>query len=192
MRTLALTQIVAAAFLAQAPHYRALDDRFPPPAETTRQAWEARAGYVREHVLASAGLLPMPERTPLNPVVFDEVRHADYSVAKVYFESLPGFYVTGNLYRPAGPGPFPAVLSPHGHWTNGRLENTAVTSGPGRAIGLARQGFVVFSHDMIGYNGSRQLTHAFGGRATSLWGLSLGGLQLWNSIRAPDFLETPP
>jgi dienelactone hydrolase len=110
----------------------------------------------------------------------------------VYFESLPGFFVTGNLYRPTGTGPFPAVLSPHGHWTNGRLEHTAVASIPGRAIGLARQGFVVFSHDMIGYLDSRQLPHTFGGRLENLWGLSLGGLQLWNTIRALDFLETLP
>lgn len=192
MRPLALTLAAAALFQAQALPYRTHTDRFAPPAAATREAWAARARYVREHVLASAGLLPMPARTPLNPVVFDEVRHADYTVAKVYFESLPGFFVTGNLYRPAGTGPFPAVLSPHGHWTNGRLEHGAVTSGPGRAIGLARQGFVVFAHDMIGYNDSRQLTHAFGGRLESLWGLSLGGLQLWNSIRALDFLETLP
>jgi predicted acyl esterase len=86
-------------------------------------------------------------------------------VSKVYFESLPGFFVTGNLYRPIGAGPFPAILSPHGHWTYGRLENTAINSGPGRAIGLARQGFVVFTHDMVGYGDSRQLPHSFGGRA---------------------------
>ena len=61
---------------------------------------------------------------------------------------------------------------------------------PGRAINLARQGFVVFNYDMIGYNDSRQLPHTFGGRREALWGLSLAGLQLWNSIRAIDFLET--
>ena len=192
MRSLALTLAAAALFQAQALQYRTHTDRVAPPSFATGEAWIARARYVREHVLASAGLLPMPARTPLNPVVFDEVRHADYTVAKVYFESLPGFFVTGNLYRPIGPGPFPAVLSPHGHWTNGRLEHGAVTSGPGRAIGLARMGFVVFAHDMIGYDDSRQLTHAFGGRLEGLWGLSLGGLQLWNSIRALDFLETLP
>jgi hypothetical protein len=188
VRLLAVTFAAAALFQAPAPQYRTLNDRFPPPSAATREAWTARARYVREHVLASAGLLPMPARTPLNAVIFDEVRHTDYVVAKVYFESLPGFFVTGNLYRPPGAGPFPAVLSPHGHWTNGRLEHSAVTSGPGRAIGLARQGFVVFAHDMIGYNDSRQLTHAFGGPREHLWGLSLGGLQLWNSIRALDFL----
>ena len=113
-------------------------------------------------------------------------------MSKVYFESLPGFFVTGNLYRPVGQGPFPAVLSAHGHWTYGRLENSPLVSGPGRAITLARQGFVVFTYDMIGYNDSRQLTHAFGGPREHLWGLSLAGLQLWNSIRSLDFLESLP
>ena len=113
-------------------------------------------------------------------------------MSKVYFESLPGFFVTGNLYRPSGPGPFPAVLSPHGHWTYGRVENTSTNSGPARAIGLARLGFVVFTFDMVGYLDSQQLPHTFGGRREQLWGLSLAGLQLWNSIRAIDFLESLP
>ena len=143
-------------------------------------------------MLASAGLLPLPDKAPLNPVVFDELKHPDYTVSKVYFESLPGFFVTGNLYRPMGDGPFPAVLSAHGHWTYGRLENSPLVSGPGRAITLARQGFVVFSYDMVGYNDSRQLTHTFGGPGEHQWGLSLAGLQLWNSIRGLDFLESLP
>jgi len=170
--------------------YRTLNDRFSGPAFTSRAEWDARAAYVREHVLASAGLVPLPDRTPLNPVVFDELTRNDYVVSKVYFESLPGFFVTGNLYRPVGDGPFPAVLSPHGHWTYGRLENSPLVSGPGRAITLARQGFVVFSYDMVGYNDSRQLPHTFGGPPEHLWGLSLAGLQLWNSIRSLDFLES--
>ncbi|HTM23970.1 MAG TPA: hypothetical protein VL225_02185 [Vicinamibacterales bacterium] len=174
------------------PSFRTLNDRFAPPAVDSLDAWKGRAAYLREHVLASAGLLPMPEKTPLRAAIDGEVRHGDYAVSKVFFESLPGFFVTGNLYRPAGGGPFPAVLSPHGHWTYGRFENTDLVSGPGRAINLARQGMVVFTYDMIGYGDSRQLTHAFGGRRESLWGLSLAGLQLWNSIRALDFLDTLP
>jgi hypothetical protein len=184
--------VLAATLLAGAPQYRTLNDRLEAPHVTSAAAWALRAQYLREHVLASAGLMPMPERTPLRPVIFDEVAHPDYRVSKVYFESLPGFFVTGNLYRPIGDGPVPAILSAHGHWTYGRLENTAVNSVPGRAIGLARQGFVVFTHDMVGYGDSRQLTHAFGGPRENLWGLSLGGLQLWNAIRALDFLETLP
>ena len=174
------------------PRYRTLDDKLiaRPPASLAE--WQRRATYLREHILASAGLLPMPEKPPLRAHVFGERRHGDYSVHKVYFESLPGFYVTGNLYRPTGAGPFPAILSPHGHWPYGRLENTPVASVPGRAINLAQQGFVVFSYDMIGYNDSSRLTHTFGGKREALWGLSLAGLQLWNSIRSVDFLESLP
>jgi dienelactone hydrolase len=172
--------------------FRTLNDTFEPPTFTDSAEWKRRSAYLREHILVSAGLLPMPDRTPLTPRIFGEVKHTDYIVAKVYFESLAGFFVTGNLYRPLGDGPFPAILSPHGHWAYGRLENTALNSVPGRAINLARQGFVVFTHDMIGYGDSRQLPHTFGGKRESLWGLSLAGLQLWNGIRALDFLESLP
>ena len=141
--------VVAAQPQSAQPQYRTLNDRLPAPTFTSAEAWHARAQYLRRHVLASAGLMPMPERTALRPVILDAVVHTDYTVSKVYFESLPGFFVTGNLYRPAGEGPFPAILSPHGHWTYGRLENTPLNSGPGRAIGLARQGFVVFTQGFV-------------------------------------------
>src|SRR5512140_3170359 len=122
MRTL-LFVLAALLSQAQAPvaPYRTLDDRYPAPRPASKAEWDSRAAYVREHVLASAGLLPLPEKTPLHPVVFGDVVFTEYTVSKVYFESLPGFLVTGNLYRPAGNGPFPAVLSPHGHWAYGRL-----------------------------------------------------------------------
>ncbi len=181
--------------------YRTLNDRFAVRQPKSLEEWRTRAAWLREHILASAGLLPMPERTPLNAVVFGERKHENYTVSKVYFESLPGFLVTGNLYKPVGAGPFPAIVSPHGHWDYGRLENSAVSSVPGRSINLARQGFVVFTYDMIGYNDSRWYPHTpnhtfhdreFGGRRENLWGLNLAGLQLWNSIRAVDFLQSLP
>ena len=187
--TVLLTTTVLGA--RQAP-FRTLDDKFAPPSFTGVAQWNARAAYLREHILASAGLLPMPARTPLSAQIFGELKRNDYTVSKVYFQSLPGFLVTGNLYRPNGEGPFPAVLAPHGHWAYGRLENTTLNSVPGRAINLARQGFVVFTYDMVGYDDSRQLPHTFGGKREALWGLSLGGLQLWNSIRSLDFLQSLP
>ena len=187
----ALIGAVATSAAQQTP-FRTLNDTFEPPKYADAAQWKKRAAYIREHILASAGLLPLPERGPMNPRIFGEVKRADYTVSKVHFESLPGFFVTGNLYRPLGDGPFPAILTPHGHWAYGRLENTSLNSVPGRAINLARQGFVVFTHDMVGYNDSRQLPHTFGGARENLWGLSLAGLQLWNAIRAMDFLETLP
>jgi dienelactone hydrolase len=191
--TAAIAILAGGGLTAQRKPYRGVNDTYPAPQFTSRAAWNIRAEHIKELVLASAGLLPMPERTPLRPQVFGDVTHPDYIVSKVYFESLPGFFVAGNLYRPVGAGPFPAILSPHGHWAYGRLENSAVASVPGRAISLARQGFVVFTYDMIGYNDSWQLEHRdFGGQREKLWGLSVAGLQLWNSIRGLDFLESLP
>ena len=83
----------------------------------TRAEWEERAGFLRKQVLFSAGLWPLPEKTPLNPRSGERIVHDDYSVSAVLLETYPGFFLGGNLYRPAGkPGPFPAVVSPHGHW----------------------------------------------------------------------------
>jgi hypothetical protein len=164
---------------------------FTPPAD--KDTWLTRARFLREQVLVSAGLWPLPEKGPLNPLVFGRIEHGDYSVEKVYFESHPGFYVTGNLYRPVGKaGPFPGVLSPHGHWAYGRLENGADGSVPARCISLARQGYVVFSWDMVGYNDSRQVEHRLLDARLAQWGIGSLGLHLWNSIRAVDFLESLP
>jgi len=184
--------VLTASPIARQSAFRTLDDKFSPPRFTDAAEWKRRATYLREHILASAGLVPMPDRAPLAPEIFGKVTKNDYTVEKVYFQSLPGFLVTGNLYRPIGTGPFPAVLAPHGHWAYGRLENTTLNSVPGRAITLARQGFVVFTYDMIGYDDSRQLPHTFGGKRETLWGMSLAGLQLWNSIRSLDFLQSLP
>src|SRR5687767_11524917 len=190
---MAMLAVFAGESSAQQKLYRGVNDTYAAPQFTSRAAWNIRAAHIRELVLASAGLLPMPDRAPLNTNVFGDISHPDYIVSKVYFESLPGFFVTGNLYRPVGDGPFPAILSPHGHWAYGRLENSATASVPGRAISLARQGFVVFTYDMVGYNDSWQLEHRlFGGPREKLWGLSVAGLQLWNGIRGLDFLESLP
>ncbi|HET9467862.1 MAG TPA: hypothetical protein VFO48_05605 [Vicinamibacterales bacterium] len=185
--------LFSAGVTAQRKPYRGINDTYPAPNFSSATEWNTRAAHLKERILASAGLLPMPERSPLNAQVFGDLKRPDYIVSKVYFESLPGFFVAGNLYRPLGAGPFPAILSPHGHWAYGRLENSATASVPGRAINLARQGFVVFTYDMVGYNDSRQLEHRlFGGPRENLWGLSVAGLQLWNGIRGLDFLESLP
>ncbi len=89
-------------------------------------------------------------------------------------------------------GPFPGVLSPHGHWAYGRLENGADGSIPARGISLARQGYVVFSYDMVGYNDSRQVDHRLLDPRLAQWGIGSLGLHLWNSIRSVDFLESLP
>lgn len=170
------------------------------PKYRTKAEWEARAAELRMRVLVSCGLWPMPERCALKAHVFDRVELGGYSIEKVYFQSLPDFYVCGNLYRPLDrKGPFPAILNPHGHWQTGRLGETEAGSVRGRCIGLARRGYAAFSWSMVGKNEATQLPHDFGAdadrntsRALQLWGLSLMGLQTWDSIRAIDFVTSLP
>ncbi len=169
------------------------DTHFSAPHPSSLAAWETRRARLREQILSASGLNPMFPRTPLHPQVFGRIVHPDYTVEKVLLETLPGFYLGGNLYRPVGkPGPRPGIVSPHGHWDYGRLENTAVASVPGRAINLARQGFVVFTYDMLGYNDTIQTPHDFGGADEALWSFGPYGLQLWNSLRAVDFVASLP
>src|SRR5215831_5119374 len=172
-----------------------LDSRthYKMPVAAGREAWLERAAFLRKQILASAGLLPKPEKNPLNAQIFGKLEREGYTIEKVLLETYPGFYLCGNLYRPRGrQGPFPAITSPHGHFTYGRLENTPLVSTPARCINLARQGFVVFTYDMVGYNDTDQVPHEFGGARDALWNMSSFGLHLWNSIRAVDFLVSLP
>ena len=149
---------------------------------STRQEWEARAGAIREGIQKGAELYPWPAKTPLNPAVHSRRDHAGYTVENVVFESLPGHFVTGNLYRPQDAGtPLPGILSPHGHARVGRFED----HGQIRAATLARMGAIVFAWDMVGYGESRQLNADEEGRLTFP---KLMGLHLWNSLRSLDFL----
>ena len=154
----------------------------------------------------------MPPRPELKAVIHGKVEREDYTVEKVFFQSHPGFYVTGNLYRPKGKtGPFAAVLCPHGHWANGRFNETPekaideqIKSGvekdrvaakyilQARCANLAKLGCVVFHYDMVGYADAdeqhfphhKTLTDA----EADLDLQSIFGLQTWDSIRAVDFL----
>jgi dienelactone hydrolase len=170
-----------------------LDTHFSPPVFKTRAEWETRAAHLRKQIQFAAGLLPMPAKQPLGVQIFGRLERKGYTVEKVLLETMPGFYLGGNLYRPLGrSGPFPGIVSPHGHWAYGRLENTSIASVPGRSINLARQGYIVFTYDMVGYDDTMQMPHVATGKREQLWGFGLLGMQLWDSIRAVDFLETLP
>jgi hypothetical protein len=177
------------------------------PAITSASQWQARAAEIRQQILVSAGLWPMPEKTPLKATIFGRIERDGYSIEKVYFQTYPGFFLAGNLYRPLGKGagPFPAILNPHGHWPNGRLADTQDGSIAARCINFAKQGMIAFSYDMVGYNDTHfpesttnaesYKTHRnFGTNdpANLLWSITLMGFQTWNSIRALDFLESLP
>ncbi|MBX7256193.1 MAG: hypothetical protein K1Y02_07505 [Candidatus Hydrogenedentes bacterium] len=167
-----------------------------------KQQWEGYAKGLRRRFKVSSGLWPFPERTPLNAKVSEVARHDDYIVEKVALEAWPGFLVTGNVYRPVGDGPYPAIACPHGHWDKGRFENDEKCSVAARCITFARMGMVAFSYDMVGYNDSRQFSKDWGHKPPSvpieqrrqeaLWGIHPFALQLWSSVRVLDYLEALP
>ncbi len=174
------------------------------------EQWKTEAEKIRTQILVSQGLWPLPEKTPLRPVIHGKIDCGDYTIEKVFFASRPGLYVTGNLYRPVGKtGKLPGVLCPHGHWRNGRFYDAGekeaarqIASGAetipeaaryplqARMVHLARMGCVVFHYDMIDYADSSGIDHRtdFSSVQDGLWLLESMGLQTWNSIRALDFL----
>ena len=178
-----------------------LDGYFPFQPPESQEAWERRASQVRQRILVSQGLWPMPTKTDLKAQIYGRIDRGDYTVEKVHFESAPGFLVTGNLYRPkqAAGGKAPGVLFAHGHWADARLSQAIdselrneiatgqerfVEGGKSRfqsmCVQLARMGCVVWQWDMLGDSDSqqlsRQLVHSFAKQrpemnTTENWGL---------------------
>jgi dienelactone hydrolase len=149
---------------------------FTPPSSMGQ--WLERAAYVKRQILVSQGLWPLPTRTPLNTEIYGRIDEGDYTVEKVTFESFPGFFVTGSLYRPKNvKGKIPGIVCPHGHWREGRFydhqkqlpgdiiigaerfENGGRNHIQARCVTLARMGCVAFAVDMVGYADSKQLSY---------------------------------
>jgi len=152
--------------------------------------WTAYATEARAQVQAGAGLNPFPRRTPLDPIVRARRTFDGYSVENIAFESIPGYFVCGNLYRPTEiRAPFPVILSTHGHSRPLVTEADLVQQGrftpwmQTRCATLARMGAMVLSIEMVGYGESAdqfgQGSHAKPFSVT---------LQTWNAIRALDLL----
>jgi len=155
-----------------------LNGYFPFPAPKSVQEWEPRRDFVQRQLVISQGLWPMPTKTPLNAVIHGKIDQGDYTVEKVYFESAPGFFVTGNLYRPKNiTGKVPAVVFPHGHWIDARFLNQSdkyvreeIATGQERfeqggksrfqsmCVQLARMGCFAWQIDALSDSDSKQFT----------------------------------
>jgi hypothetical protein len=151
-------------------------------AYTTAQAWNQRADQIRSHILRATGLEPLPEKCPLNPIIGEKRIYDGYQVQNVAFESLPGVYVTGSLYAPVNPqGQLPGILSPHGHWPDREDYGRYRPDVQKRCAAMARMGALVFTWDMVGYGQMQELGWVHDHPGTMK-------LQIWNSIRAMDFI----
>ena len=113
---------------------------------------EARNRFVREKFRQM--IHGLPERNALNPVVTATHQREGYRIENVMFQSRPNFWVTGNLYVPTrGEGPFPAVISPCGHYALARMDPEYQFA----YLNMVHSGFVVLAYDPIGQGERRQL-----------------------------------
>jgi cephalosporin-C deacetylase-like acetyl esterase len=145
-----------------------------------------------------------PERTPLAPVVVRTTQRKGYRVENVMYQSRPNFWVTGSLYVPEGPGPFPAVLSPCGHYPLARMYPDYQFV----YMDLVLNGFVVLAYDPIGQGERRHFwnpetgvlsgiddpvyEHSLPGTVLLLFGENLTGYRVWDGMRGIDYLLTRP
>jgi dienelactone hydrolase len=159
---------------------------------SNKTEWEKRAANTRKYMLIGAELYPMPPKTPLKPVIHSKRTYDGYTMENVAFESMPGFFVTGNLYRPTKKlDSYAAILCPHGHFfpdsvdAGGRFRKDMQI----RCAAFARMGAIVFAYDMVGWGESTQFAHYQFPQSHDSLRKELK-YQLWNSIRSVDFLLT--
>ena len=148
--------------------------------------WKQRADIIRQGILTGAELWPLPKKTYQNSIYRNYRKYNDYSVTNVAFESSPGVFVTGSLYKPSEhSGKVPAILCPHGHWNQPGDYGRYRADMQKRCAMLAKMGAVVLSYDMVGYGEMREVGWIHDHPKALKQ-------QLWNSIRAVDFLITLP
>jgi dienelactone hydrolase len=146
-----------------------------------RASWQQRAALIRRGILQGAELEHMPNQ-PLTVIRTGIHTETGYTVENIAIETLPGYYLTGNLYRPTDSlSPMAGILSPHGHFhdPDGRWQEQQQKL----CATLAKMGATVFTYDMVGYGDNKQCAHEIP-KALKL--------QTYNSIRALDFLLSLP
>jgi uncharacterized protein len=159
----------------------ALKERFKNPED-----WDRHADSIRTRLRSGMEMEVFPARTPLNPRFRNKKEMDGYTVESVVFESLPGFYVTGNLYKPAGrhkKKSLAVILSPHGHFPEPGNYGRFMHDVQNASASLARTGALVFAYDMVGWGESLQLPHKHE---------KVLAFQTCNSMRVIDFLLTLP
>ena len=154
---------------------------------------------LRERMLSMLGGLPT-EKTPLNPSVTGKIQMSGFHIEKLIYESLPGIYVTALVYVPDdGPKKHPAVLVPAGHSPKGKAYYQALCQR------LVQRGYLVIAWDPVGQGERSQFwdtraaksrynlicaEHAVLGNLAYLAGTNLARWEIWDGIRAVDYLLT--
>ncbi len=157
----------------------------------TRETWDAVGERRRDELREMLGLAGNRPKTPLNVQVTGTIEQDGYVVEKIAFESLPKVYVTANLYMPTNrDGPVPGVIYVCGH---GYSPHGAKTSYQRHGHTLARHGYAAMVIDPIQIAETAALHHGVLNQEMYEWytrAYSPAGVEVWNVIRALDYLET--
>jgi dienelactone hydrolase len=164
------------------------------PIPSTAAEARSRAAEIRRKIAEAEGSWPR-DKAPLDPQVRGTLQRDGYRVEHLIFQTRAGCYATSSVYVPtSSPGPFPAVLCVHGHWRGARRDPVVQS----RCIGLAKLGFVALTLDAwgAGERGSQIGSNEYHGGllGSSLWpvGTPLHAMQLYDNVRALDYLQSRP
>ncbi len=162
----------------------------------TKEDWEKNRPIYKQQIMEMLGLYPEPERTPLNPVITGKVETDSFTVEKLHFQSMPGLYVTANLYIPKNtPLPAPAVLYLCGHsypLKKGFYHGNKVNY-QHHAIWFAQNGYVCLVIDTLQLGEIPGLHHGTYREGMWWWnsrGYTPAGVEAWNTTRSIDYLYT--
>jgi len=158
--------------------------------------WKARRGIYRQQLLEMLGLDPVPARTPLEATVTGTAEHEQFTVESLHFQSMPGLYVTANLYVPKNlDKPAPAILYVCGH---GPVKKDGVSYGnkagyQHHGAWFARNGYVCLVIDTVQLGEIEGIHH--GTYRYNMWwwnsrGYTPAGVEAWNCVRSLDYLES--
>jgi cephalosporin-C deacetylase-like acetyl esterase len=161
---------------------------------TTLAEWQARRPRLRQEYLDMLGLWPWPEKTPLHATVTGTLEHGGVVIEKVHYQSRPGLYATGNLYRPRKTaGKLPAVLYVCGHSGRGRDGNKTAFQDHG--LWFAHNGYVCLVLDTLQLGEVPGIHHGTYREGRWWWqarGYTPAGVECWNGIRGLDYLVSRP
>ena len=164
----------------------------------TLEEWTSRREGYRQELREMLGLSPMPERTDLKATITGTLDHELFTVEKLHFQSMPGFYVTGDLYLPKNvKGRAPTILYVCGH---GQVKKNGISYGNKTSYQhhgewFARNGYVCLTIDTVQLGELEGIHHGTYREGMWWWnarGYTSAGAEAWNCIRALDYLQTRP
>jgi dienelactone hydrolase len=162
----------------------------------SKNEWEAKRPEYVEQFYYMLGLSPRPEKTPLEATITGSLKGDGYIVDMIHYQSRPGLYVTGNLYRPAvvkEGEKLPAVFYVCGHSGRGRNGNKVAFQSHG--VWFARHGYICLVVDTLQLGEIAAFHHGTYNLGRWWWhsrGYTPAGVEAWNGVRGIDYLVSRP